>query len=56
MFRIEVNRITETTNNEQITTIEININDMYDCWLATCQSGKINVWARKCLKRMYNPL
>jgi len=53
-LKIEVRKLTDI--KDYLLRLEINPFEMYDSWLAGCRNGKINVWSRKCLKRLYNPV
>lgn len=53
-LKIEVKKLADI--KDQLVRLEINPLDIYDTWLGGCRNGKINVWSRKCLKRLYDPV
>lgn len=53
-LKIEVKKITEI--KDHLLRLEVNPFEVYDSWLSSCRNGRINVWTRKCLKRLYNPV
>ena len=53
-LKIEVKKLAEV--KDYLLRLEVSQFEVYDSWLGSCRNGRINVWSRKCLKRLYNPV